>query len=73
MRFNNAFLTKAGKVGMQFEDGKQTLTVYEDKHGNILFSEEANKKQQDILRAKYIHMKHRFYRPKQARSSDKTV
>lgn len=57
MRFDNAFLTKNGAVGMQFIDGKQTLTVYPDNNGNLIFSEEATDAQKASLTTQYARRK----------------
>lgn len=55
MRFNNAFLTSTGNVGMQFDITKdRILTVYKD-HNNVLcYSEEATPEERILLRDQYV-------------------
>lgn len=64
MRFDNAFLTSKGNVGMQFVGFKnRTLTVYRDHKGELVYSEDANEKEQQILRDQYIR-REKWYAPK---------
>lgn len=53
MRFDNAFQTVNGDVGMQFVDKGITLTVYKDKKGNLITSEHATSDQSAALILQY--------------------
>lgn len=58
MKFNNAFLTKAGNVGMQFNTNPhRLLTVYQDQKGSIVFSEDATEKEKAELAIQFIRRK----------------
>lgn len=64
MKFDNAFLTKAKTVGLQFKDKGETLSIYKDKNGKLVCSEHATVMQKGILVVKYGQMAHRFYKEK---------
>ncbi len=53
MKFDNAFLTKASTVGMQFTDKGITYTAYTDKNGKLMLSEHASDKQKVVMQAIY--------------------
>ena len=63
MRFDNAFLTAAKKVGMQFVDQRKTFTVYRDKKDVIHVSEEATKEQKEKMVVIYNKLEGK-YKPK---------
>ncbi len=65
MKFDNAFLTKSGNVGMQFVDKAVTYTVYTDNKGKLTTSEHASDKQKAVLAAIY-KKRHIHYMPKKA-------
>ncbi len=54
MRFDNAFLTKNGKVGMQFEENKAIITIYPDAKGNLVCSEHCTAEQKAKLVTQYM-------------------
>jgi len=62
MKFDNAFLTAAKTVGLQFKDKGETLSVYKDKKGKLICSEQATDMQKGVLTVKYEQMAHRFYK-----------
>jgi len=49
MKFDNAFQTNKGKVGIQFVVGKQTYTVYEDHKGDIVTSDCTDDVKQELI------------------------
>ena len=57
MKFDNAFLTKAGKVGMQFFHKGKLLSVYADKNGILHFSEDATDEEKASLTVQYARRK----------------
>ena len=61
MKFDNAFLTKNGGLGMQFTKGKNiTLSVYPDKQGKLHVTDEANKEEKVEALKKYHFLKQRY-------------
>jgi|694.fasta_scaffold01034_40 hypothetical protein len=60
MKFDNAFLTKSGNIGLQFKDKGEILTVYKDGKGKLIVSEHATIQQKGILVVKYGQMAHRY-------------
>ena len=64
MKFDNAFLTEAGNVGLQFKDKGEIFTVYKDKKGSLVCSEHASEFQKGLLITKYGHMAPRFQKEK---------
>lgn len=65
MRFDNAFLTKAKHVGMQFVDNGQTFSVWKDNKGAVHVSEHASVTQKASILALYWK-RHNQYMPKKA-------
>lgn len=65
MKFDNAFLTASGNVGLQFKDKGETLSIYKDKKGVLVCSEHATVQQKGILVIKYGQMAHRFHKQAQ--------
>ncbi len=63
MRFDNAFLTVNGDVGMQFVDKGQVLSVYPDKQGTLQMTEEATTEQKTYLAVQYARRKN-WYKKK---------
>jgi hypothetical protein len=53
MKFDNAFLTKAGNVGMQFVQKDVTYTAYTDNKGKLVLSEHASEQQKAAMSAIY--------------------
>lgn len=49
MRFDNAFLTKANNLGMEFKDKGVSFFAYRNKEGQIITSEHANEQQKEQL------------------------
>lgn len=60
MKFDNAFLTKSGNIGLQFKDKGEIFTVYKDGKGKLIVSEHATTQQKGILTVKYEQMAHRY-------------
>ena len=55
LKFDNAFLTKSGNVGMQFKNKEgKILSVYKDQKGTLQVSEEANEQEKSVLVAQYF-------------------
>ena len=63
MHFDNAFKTKAGKIGMQFVDKKSYITVYRDKKDNITVSDAATAEQKEQATAAYLK-REKFFLPR---------
>lgn len=53
MKFDNAFLTASKKVGMQFRNKGDLISVYKDKNDKLHISEQASEEQQAKAVAAY--------------------
>ena len=55
LKFDNAFLTKSGNVGMQFKNKEgKVLSIYKDHKGDVQVSEDIDWKEGAFLVAQYF-------------------
>lgn len=59
MRFDNAFLTAANTVGIQFVDNKSTYTVYRNNKGEVICSI-CEKEKEEKLRVLFERLEGRY-------------
>lgn len=62
MKFDNAFLTKNGDVGMQFVNKKRdVLSIYPDANGNVHISEHFSHQEKQSALTYYVANKEKHH------------
>lgn len=66
MKFDNAFLTVNGKVGLQYKNNGIIISVWPDKAGNLNVSENCPATQEQKLRDMYAIHAHKYGRDRKS-------
>lgn len=61
MKFDNAFLTINGQVGMQFRNKGELVSIYRDAEDKIHTSEGLSEEDVAKLSSRYVHLE-KFYK-----------